>query len=252
VTATFIGIDLAWQSDRNPTGAVALCERDGRLHLLEAAPSLVGLGTIQEFIARHETERTTVAVDGSLVIPNASGNRRCEREVSSRYGARGASCHATNLTLYPNAGSVRLATWLASRGYAHPGPSAEARVMLEVYPHAAYVALFELPRIIRYKKGRVADKVAGLRVVQQTLAHLPFAHDGVLGELLTCDPASVRGQARKAFEDALDALLCAYLAFYVSAYGMASCDLFGSHAEGYIVNPAVPLSALPERLAQAT
>jgi hypothetical protein len=94
---------------------------------------------------------------------------------------------------------------LASGGFVHPGKSDAERVMLEVYPHAAYVAMFDLPSIIRYKKGSVAEKCAGLRIVQQKLRQLPFRQDAVLAEMLQRDPTGLKGSSRKTFEDSLDA-----------------------------------------------
>jgi len=242
--ATFLGIDLAWQSERNPTGAVALRESAGRLQLLEAAPPLPSLAAVYAFIERNESRRTFVAVDGPLVIPNSTGQRRCELELSRQFGSRHASCHSSNSTLYPDAGSVRLANWLASRGFEHAGSASGDRLMLEVYPHAAYVALFELPSIIRYKKGSAAEKVLGLRTVQHTLRELPWVYDAALDELLSVDPSTMRGRARKSFEDSLDALFCAYLAFHFSRYGMSACQIFGNSADGYIINPTTALARL--------
>lgn len=219
-------------------------EAGTQLQLLEAAPPLRDLASVQRFVERHESEQTVIAVDGPLVIPNATGQRRCELEVSRHFGARHASCHSSNLTLYPDPCSVRFATWLQARGFRHADQALGGRVMLEVYPHAAYVALFELHSIIPYKKGSVAAKVGGLRIVQQTLAKLPFVRDDRMNELIEFDPGSLKGQARKSFEDVLDALFCAYLAFYFVRYGPSASQIFGSGEEGYIVNPAVPLAAL--------
>jgi predicted RNase H-like nuclease len=244
VTTTFLGIDLAWQSDRNPTGAVALREDAGSLVAIEAAPSLRTLTEVEDFIARHVADRTVIAIDGPLVIPNASGQRACELALSRQFGARHASCHSSNTTLYPHAASVRLEARLASLSFVHAGTPFGERVMLEVYPHAAYVALFDLPSIIRYKKGSAAEKCAGLRIVQQRLAQLPFRHDLVLADMLERDPASLKGQARKSFEDLLDGLFCAYLAYHYWKHGPRAWQVFGSASDGYIANPAVSLAGL--------
>ena len=241
---TFLGVDLAWQSERNPSGAVALRAEAGSLVLLEAAPPLRTLAEVQAFIARHLTDRAVVAIDAPLVISNASGQRVCELELSRQFGGRHASCHSSNTTLYPDAASVRLATWLASLGFVHAGRSSEERVMLEVYPHAAFVALFDLPSIIRYKKGSVAAKCAGLRIVQEKLGQLPLRRDVQLVEILERDPAGLRGHDRKSFEDLLDGLFCAYLAYHYRRLGPGAWQMFGSTSGGYIANPAAPLTPL--------
>jgi predicted RNase H-like nuclease len=243
MTVSFLGIDLAWRSERNPSGAVALSGSAGRLEVSEVAPPLRGLREVEAFVLRHERPSTIVAIDAPLIIRNVAGQRRCERELSQRYGSQHASCHSSNLRLYPDAESVRLAGSLASLGFAHAA-SGQSRVMLEVYPHAAYLALFELPSIIRYKKGTVAEKCDGLRTVQRTLARLPIASGAALTSLLGRDSADLRGKERKSFEDSLDALFCAYLAYHFWQYGENQWEFFGDLQDGYIANPSVPLSTL--------
>ena len=244
MTITFLGIDLAWQSDRNPTGAVALREDAGTLVAIEAAPALRTLTEVEDFVVRHSADRTVVAIDAPLVIPNPSGQRDCELALSRQFGARHASCHSSNTTLYPDAASVRLEARLASSGFVHAGTSPGERVMLEVYPHAAYVALFDLLSIIRYKKGSSMEKCAGLRIVQEKLAQLPFRRDATIADMLERDPASLKGQARKSFEDLLDGLFCAYLAYHYWRFGPSTWQVFGSVSAGYIANPAVSLAGL--------
>lgn len=212
--------------------------------MIEAAPPLRTLVEVEAFITRHVSESTVVAIDGPLVIPNASGQRACESALSRQFGGRHASCHSSNTTLYPDAASVRLGLRLAQAGFIHGGDSSGPRVMLEVYPHAAYVALFDLPSIIRYKKGSTSEKCAGLRTVQAKLAELPFRRDPVLAEMLELDPASLKGQARKSFEDLLDGLFCAYLAYHYWKYGLTAWEIFGSASHGYIANPSASLASL--------
>ena len=68
-------------------------------------------------IRRYVTTHVVVAVDAPLVISNMTGQRTCETAVGRRYGSRDASCHTSNLTLYPNAASVRLAIELQQDGF---------------------------------------------------------------------------------------------------------------------------------------
>lgn len=183
-----------------------------------------------------------VAIDGPLVITNVEGMRSCEREIGRAYGGRHASCHASNLNLYPDPLSVRLANDLIGRGYRHPNGEVGDKVVLEVYPHAGFVALFNLPRIISYKKGRVSQKVKGLRTAQEAIRSLsqeeaPLRVNNELAAFLGRDPAEFRGAARKEYEDGLDALFCAYLAYYFWRWGFDRSEMFGNVAEGYIVNP---------------
>ncbi|WP_221893773.1 hypothetical protein [Bathymodiolus japonicus methanotrophic gill symbiont] len=60
---------------------------------------------------------TGIVIDASLIINNNQGMRQCEREIGRHYGAQGATCHASNTTLYPNADSVYLSTQLLNSGF---------------------------------------------------------------------------------------------------------------------------------------
>ncbi len=89
-----------------------------------------------------------------------------------------------------------------------PGSLAGGRYALEVYPHAAMVGLFKLQRIVKYKKGPVAQKRKGLVELQQLLHdQLPKLRPAIAA-LPFEDPAPLRGNALKHLEDRLDSLVC--------------------------------------------
>lgn len=58
-----------------------------------------------------------------------------------------------------------------------------------------------------------------------------------LDELLSVDLAGLRGKNLKAHEDRLDALCCAYLAYYFWFWGPDRNEIFGDAETGYIANP---------------
>jgi len=114
--------------------------------------------------------------------------------------------------------------------------------MLEVYPHPALLELFALPSILRYKKGNVATRRSGQRELQKMLSELsrfspPLECTPKLSEFLATDTNSLRGAALKSNEDALDAILCAYIAYYYWFWGFARTRLFGDEKSGYILVP---------------
>src|SRR5881392_2715928 len=109
MNARFIGIDLAWKSDRNSTGAVCLQGDRTGAELVVVAPPLWSPADVLEFVRVNSATESVVAVDAPLIIINRSGQRTCETLVGRRYGRRDASCHTSNLTLYPAANSVALA-----------------------------------------------------------------------------------------------------------------------------------------------
>jgi predicted RNase H-like nuclease len=127
-------VDLAWQSERNPSAAALMLGDRSGANLVEVAEPLRSIGDVLAYIRRHATSSTVIAIDAPLIIANDEGQRSCETLVGRRYGARHASCHTSNRTLYPNAASTRLAAALEADGFVHaPGvlQAPAQRIMLE-------------------------------------------------------------------------------------------------------------------------
>jgi predicted RNase H-like nuclease len=118
----------------------------------------------------------------------------------------------------------------------------------EVYPHPAQVVLFGRDRIIAYKKGAIAAKRHGLQELRQLIRNRmlgpdrPITSSDALEELLTRDLEGLRGRSLKHYEDALDAVFCAYLAFHLWRWRWGQSELIGDHGTGYIVVPTVTLT----------
>ena len=241
---TFIGIDLAWKSARNPTGGAVL-NGDRLGARLEVLSTLSPDASVADFISANTAANTVVAIDAPLVIFNEAGQRACETAIGKKYGSREASCHTSNLRLYPDASSIALTGALLAQGFTHVDPARtkqSGRIMAEVYPHAAMVALWDLPKTIKYKRGSVAAKRVGLNTLRSHLTILrkaepPLLRTGVSQELLSTDLDELVGQSLKNYEDRLDALFCAYLACYFWYWGWERNELFGDIESGYILNP---------------
>lgn len=238
-----IGIDLAWQSERNTT-ALAVGELlNGCLHISEIYDSLASLNDI---VAVMESQGTIsgVAIDAPLIIENESGQRDCERALSKEYGSRKSSCHASNKALYPNAPSVELANYLSERGYVHLGHPTGERWQVECYPHPAIIELFGLPERLAYKKGKVGEKKQGQVKLSnyinalKTSKVLALSTSIKVAEYLTeGNILSKSGKAMKQNEDALDSIVCAYIgALYASE---KPGSVFGGVEAGYIYVPAI-------------
>lgn len=163
-----------------------------------------------------------------------------------------AFAHTSNLTRYPNAGSIQVAQLLEQNGFSHtPNPTTDkykgGRWFFEVYPHPAQVVLFRLEKIIKYKKGRVADKCAGLEILRHYIKTKfvegkPSLHSTEPFEaLLSREFDTMKGKALKHYEDILDALVCAYLALYYWRWGAEKAEMIGNLETGYIINPTESL-----------
>jgi predicted RNase H-like nuclease/cytidine deaminase len=246
MTTTFIGVDLAWKSERNPSG-IAVMEGDRSGVQLTTISTLEAEASVLDFILHSSTTNTIVAIDAPLIINNETGQRACESEVGRRYGNRDASCHTTNLTLYSDAASVALTTALLTGGFAHVDPATRdvsGKLVAEVYPHAAMVALWDLPKVIKYKKGSLPLKRAGLEILTNYIRRLhesepQLLSNGLIRDVLGRDLNGLGGDALKRYEDQLDAIFCAYQAYYFWYWGWERNEIFGTLAGGYILNPTL-------------
>jgi len=238
--ALWVGIDLAWGT-RNPSGLAMLEWREDRL--CEVAPTQLVYSDeeICRAIAEQDVGNTLViAVDAPLVVPNLTGERPVEGEMRRRFARYHAACHPANRRLLgePPRGE-RLCALLAERLNVQVAPAPPVRqacrVAFEVYPHAAMVRLFRLPRILEYKarSGRgVAYRREQMQRYVGLLRQLPVPKLG-LPDWLSEVPETPAGLKR--FEDRLDALFCAWLAARAWWYGG---EVLGEAHTGTIWLPA--------------
>lgn len=205
---------------------------------VQEVSTTVSLKAIQERLDQN-VELMGVAIDAPLIIPNLSGQRLCERQIGSVYGSRKASCHTSNLSLYPSASSVTLSEHLAKRGFGHLDKNCW---QIEVYPHPAIIEVFNLPERLLYKKGTVAVRKQGQVALARMLkrlsnsAVLPLIIPETFQVYLSDDYIfSLRGKALKANEDLLDAIVCLYIAgLYVLD---PKSQVFGNIHDGYVYVP---------------
>ncbi len=120
------GIDLAWQSKKNPTALTVGTLEDGQLTLTDETHELASVASIRKQLDKYPMLRG-VAIDAPLVVWNETGQRPCEKLLSQEYGSRKASCHSSNLTLYPDPDSVRLSKALETNGFMSGFPTGDLR-----------------------------------------------------------------------------------------------------------------------------
>lgn len=232
----FAGIDLAW-GDRRNTGVAILALHDGCLQEAMPTRTVQTDSQICECLgAFAQADVLVIAVDAPLVVPNETGERPVEREMRQRFARQHASCHPANRRLLgdPPRGErlcrllgEKLGVMLATT----PLRETACRVVFEVYPHAAMVKLFNLPRILEYKarKGRsIAYRREQMREYIRLLSRLP-APPLCLPDWLSVIPAAL-----KPFEDKIDALFCAWLSARAWAAGG---ETLGDFATGSIWLP---------------
>lgn len=238
----FLGVDFGWTS--GASGLCCLSWENGRLELLDlqrrdAIADI--LSWLDSWIAPDESG--VVAVDAPTLIPNATGMRLPDRLAHKHFGRYHAGCYPANLGSVFAARTVAFGLSLEARGFQH-APSIEpkqaGRFQIEAFPHPAIVHLFGLPQILKYKKGRVAERrteLARLRdyIFEYLPAHVPSLN--LANTKSSVPEIPTRGTELKAVEDQLDSLICAYIAAHWWYWGLERNLVLGDRAEGYIVVP---------------
>lgn len=226
----FLAIDLGWISQ--PSGLARIKPSAERA----VVTALDRQGSHANVLAWIDEQAgvapAMLAIDAPLVIPNPAGIRDCERAVNADFRRHHAGCHAANRSRPFYAPLAAFVIELERRGYRHAAaisPGVPGRYMIEVHPHAAAVSVFGLDRIIKYKKGRLADRARELTRLRELLRSL-------VGGDLPDIPAN--GRALKAAEDQPDAVFAAWIGLRWWQHGAAGARCYGSAETGYIVVPA--------------
>ena len=239
--AVFVGIDLAWGA-RRPSGVALLGEHGGLLQELVPAQLWGTDEDICHAIAEQDSGHTLViAVDAPLVVPNDAGERPVETEMRRRFARYHAACHPANRRLLgePPRGErlcARLAQTLQVQLVPAPLLREDCRVVFEVYPHAAMVRLFQLPRVLEYKARR-GRSLADRREQMQTYIHLlhRLPAPPLTPPPWLCNIPHAPAELKR-FEDKVDALFCAWLAAHAWRYGG---EVLGEASTGTIWLPAL-------------
>lgn len=234
-----LGIDAAWTAS-NPSGVAVATKRENSWHLIAARSSY------EHFIdpAAHRTKASAyeslpnaarllesaaaycgtpidiVAVDMPLARSPINARRAADDAVSKAYGERWCSTHTPNPSR-PGRISAdlrydfdRMGFPLLTRDITPPG-------LIEVYPHPALVELAEAPKRLPYKADNIGKYWPQLdhherrvRLIEQWMMILDLLStqmSGVLEALPTPSP-SMKRRELKMFEDALDAVVCVWVA----------------------------------------
>ena len=176
-----------------------------------------------------------VMVDAPIVCPNATGTRPVDRLTHKLFGRQHAGCHPANSTKCPR--PARLTKRLAAAGCKIGWDFKTARrLVCEVYPHPAMLRLFGLDRIVKYKKGPVANRRKEFRRLQALLRTClaekfpKLKLNDEMTELLTTDWS-------KPVEDKLDAFFCALIGYHHYLHGQGKSEVIGDRQTGFILLP---------------
>ncbi|OBJ60552.1 DUF429 domain-containing protein [Mycobacterium sp. 1423905.2] len=240
----FAGVDLAW-AGRNPTGVAVL---DPTGHLLDVGAARED-DAVLAMLRPYSTGDCVVGFDAPLVVTNPTGQRPAETALNRDFRRFEAGAHPANTSKPEFANGPRAARLARALRLDLDPLSPSRRRALEVYPHAATVALFRLPRTLKYKakpgrdlaqlKSELLRLMDGLEGLAQ--AEIPLhvtTHPGWARLRRQVVTAQRKSELRRA-EDPIDAVVCAYVALY--AYRCpADMTVYGDLANGYIVTPTLP------------
>jgi predicted RNase H-like nuclease len=251
-----LGIDAAWTAAR-PSGIALVRSRGRRWECVALAPSYASFlalaeddagildwrerprGDVPDPAALHRAATQlagaapdVITIDMPLADVPITARRAADNAIASAYATRGLGAHSPSPDR-PGAIAHAMCTGFSVLGYAigstatRPGTP---NVMLEVFPHATAIALVGADYRVPYKLGRIRQywpdrsPEARRRAVLAQWTAIRGALDARIDGIELVIPRGATLAALKRYEDALDALLCAwtgiaYLAGQIRAYG---------------------------------
>lgn len=213
----FIGIDLAWK--RLNSSFVVVLDRDATI----IHQQLLTFDEILPFLQEHiDPSEAIIGVDAPLVVTNESGNRSTEVAFLKDYAKYKLGAYPVNRQLMIRTYGGIIGEELLSilDGYE----------MVEVYPHATILNLFNGGKVLpyKYKKGR--NKAFYLEQLGIYSEYLEGVVSGLNRKLF--DSSTIK--SLKVYEDYLDSITCAYTLYHASLHQYQS---YGSKEEGLLIVP---------------
>ena len=236
----FVGLDLAW-GERNQTG-VAVVDADGRLlHIGTAGDD----ESIAAAIAPYTRDECVVAIDAPLIVKTENSARPCELALNrdfARFEAGARPAFRGRPEFNPPRGEV-----LAARLGLDLDPASHAkRLAIEVFPHPASVVLFNLPKTLKYKRGKfdvrkraLLELMTHIEALDDATPRLRVNRSVTWVELRKRVEAATRPGQLDRDEDPVDAVLCAYVALF-RYHRPDDVTTYGDYESGFIVTPTLP------------
>ncbi len=239
---SILGIDAAW-TDHNPSGvALIRTYAAGRWECVALAPSYAAfidiargntirwdqrqeggspepeclLKAAEQLLGRKQV--TVVAVDMPMSLEPIIGRREADRAISKAFGAKRCPAH-TPSPARPGAISDQLRESLGSLGYRLALSESKASTAIEVYPHPALLCLLNRDYRVPYKAGNTSKYWPGFTRSQRAdrlITEFGSMHQGLtdvirgIPDFLPASPYGGTLSSLKTYEDALDALVCAW------------------------------------------
>jgi predicted RNase H-like nuclease len=240
VQRAVLGIDAAWTGTQ-PSGVAAAVETDGgwRLAAVEASYGRFieranGVESGEERPLGEEPSAADlldaatkfcgkridlVAVDMPMARHAILERRLCDQLVSQLYGGKAAATHSPSAER-PGRISDALRAEFEAEGF-RLCTAPPARGLIEVYPHPALIEFLTAERRLEYKAGKtgvywpaltIDERNLNLRAVWARIVATLERRIAGVAERLPRPAEDERGWRVKAYEDKLDAIVCAAVA----------------------------------------
>lgn len=163
-----------------------------------------------------------VTIDMPIATTPINGRREADNEIAKKFGGRGCSTHTPSATRPGPLGATITAAF-NREGFPIATDKTSASLgchLLEVYPHPALLALLGRPYRVRYKVGKTRSYWPDLTLKERIgalLSEFSAIHAalvnvfGPMGMPLPLAANVLTLSALKRYEDALDALVCAWV-----------------------------------------
>ena len=240
-----LGIDAAWTSGQ-PSGVALIKQHEGQLQVLCVAPSYgafidAGRGisvnwqsqkfagsepNISELLQAAQSlgavQVDLIALDIPLARSEITSRRPSDSAISKAFGGKGCSTHSPNGSR-PGPISNALFNQLRDTGFALETTDSASKMeprAIEVYPHPALLALLNRDYRIPYKvgnsgkywKGESARQRIGRLIGEFANIHQSLSQElGILPFDLPLSENVTSFSFLKRYEDAIDALVCAWV-----------------------------------------
>lgn len=242
----YLGIDLAWSG--TALSGVSATDSAGRV----LDDGVLASNGLPDWIREHRGTRSVLAIDAPLLFRDTTPVLRpAERALHLQYGryhagpfpGGPASTAMTGRTVSPALDLVQAVGDYAT----DPFDRDVAHQAIEVFPAPTWITLGGLAARIRYKRGRLRDRITGLTEARDLLRSL-ITPTGTLGPALEAGWTSAQtARDWKAIEDMVDARLCAHVAMLWDTVGSDDWVVAGGGeiADGYIVVPTLSANGPP-------
>lgn len=219
-----MGWDAAWTPQGSGAWCVVRAER-GKHQLLRWETTPRGAEAMKQRLQNvlQTYNPDLIAMDMPIATTKISGYREADRETTRAFSRYGCPVHSPTPTRPGAWGEICLEVARSYGFQVLTGNGKSSRSIAEVYPHTAILEMLQLSYRFPYKVTRARTFWPALSPEEargRCLNHLKILFDRLGTDIALPDWEDIRPPLRplaelKAFEDKIDALVCAWAGFHI-------------------------------------